>query len=82
MTTEQAKYENRIVRTPGVVDGKPVIQGTRIPVDMILERLAHDLDPETLFEIYPQLTQEDIKACFGVVGDTACLCWQTLLPGT
>lgn len=67
MTTEQTNYHNRItriIRTPGVVGGKPVIKGTRIPVDLILERLTYDLDLKTLFEDYPQLTQEDIKACF------------------
>ena len=53
----------RIVRIPGVLGGKPVIKGTRIPVDMILERLTFDLDVKTLFEDYPELTEEDIKAC-------------------
>lgn len=43
--------------------GKPVIKGTRIPVDLILERLAYDLDLKTLFEDYPTLTKEDVKAC-------------------
>ncbi len=64
MANEQTQYQDRIVRTPGVVGGKPVIKGTRIPVDLILERLTYDLDLKTLFEDYPQLTQEDIKACF------------------
>ena len=53
----------RIVRIPGVLGGKPVIKGTRIPVDMILERLTFDLDLKTLFEDYPELTETDIKAC-------------------
>lgn len=56
-------YHDRIVRIPGLVGGKPVIKGTRIPVDMILERLMYDLDLKTLFEDYPDLTEEDIKAC-------------------
>jgi uncharacterized protein (DUF433 family) len=55
--------QERIVRIPGVLGGKPVIQGTRIPVDMILERLAVDLDLKTLFADYPELTERDIKAC-------------------
>ncbi len=53
----------RIVRIPGVLGGKPVIQGTRIPVELILERLTYDLDLKTLFEDYPDLTEDDIKAC-------------------
>jgi uncharacterized protein (DUF433 family) len=52
-----------IVRIPGVLGGKPVIKGTRIPVDLILERLTVDLDLKTLFEDYPELTEADIKAC-------------------
>ncbi len=63
MASRQQTYQDRIVRIPGLVGGKPVIKGTRIPVDMILERLAYDLDIKTLFEDYPHLTQEDIKAC-------------------
>ena len=43
--------------------GRPVIKGTRIPIDLILERLAYDLDLKMLFEDYPDLTEEDIKAC-------------------
>ncbi len=63
MTTTQQNKQERIVRIPGLLAGKPVIQGTRIPVDMILERLTYDLDLKTLFEDYPDLTEEDIKAC-------------------
>ena len=63
MATTQRNKQERIVRIPGLVGGKPVIKGTRIPVDMILERLASDLDLKTLFEDYPDLTEEDIKAC-------------------
>ena len=48
---------------PGVLGGKPVIKGTRIPVDLILERLTVDLDLKTLLEDYPELTEADIKAC-------------------
>ena len=60
---------DRIVRTPGVLGGKPVIKGTRIPVDIILERLTFDLDLKTLFEDYPELTEEDIKACIAFAKD-------------
>ena len=63
MATKQPNKQERIVRIPGLVGGKPVIKGTRIPVDLILERLAYDLNLKTLFEDYPDLTEEDIKAC-------------------
>ena len=51
------------MQIPGILGGKPVIKGTRIPVDLILERLTVDLDVQTLFEDYPELTEADIKAC-------------------
>jgi uncharacterized protein (DUF433 family) len=63
MTTTKENNKDRIVRMPGVLGGKPVIKGTRIPVDMILERLTYDLELKTLFADYPELTEEDIKAC-------------------
>jgi uncharacterized protein (DUF433 family) len=63
MATKHTNNQERIVRIPGLVGGKPVIKGTRIPVDMILERLAFDLDLNTLSEDYPDLSEEDVKAC-------------------
>jgi uncharacterized protein (DUF433 family) len=43
--------------------GKPVVKGTRIPVELVLKRLSQDLDVATLLEAYPRLTTEDMKAC-------------------
>ena len=63
MKTQNKKTSERIVQIPGILGGKPVIKGTRIPVDLILERLTIDLDLKTLFEDYPELTEADIKAC-------------------
>ena len=63
MKTHNENTSGRIVQMPGVLGGKPVIKGTRIPVDLILERLTVDLDVNTLFEDYPELTEADIKAC-------------------
>ena len=42
--------------------GKPVVKGTRIPVELVLKRLAQDLNVETLLKAYPRLTLEDIRA--------------------
>src|SRR5688572_32395136 len=63
MKNDNGNTKDRIVRIPGILGGKPVIKGTRIPVDLILERLTVDLDLKTLFEDYPELTEADIKAC-------------------
>lgn len=56
-------YEDRIVVDAEILVGKPVVRGTRVPVELVLKRLAHDLNPETLIEAYPRLSLEDIKAC-------------------
>ena len=55
--------DERIVRDPRVMVGKPVVRGTRIPVELILEQLAFNLDLDDLFGAYPELTREDVKAC-------------------
>jgi uncharacterized protein (DUF433 family) len=54
MKTHNENTSERIVQIPGILGGKPVIKGTRIPVDLILERLTVDLDLKTLFEDYPE----------------------------
>lgn len=53
----------RVVTDPQILAGKPVVRGTRIPVDLVLKRLSQDLDTRTLFEAYPRRTPEDVKAC-------------------
>src|SRR5205807_4238398 len=63
MATKQQTYQDRIIVDPKILVGKPVIKGTRIPVELVLERLEEDVDTKLLFEDYPQLTPEDIKAC-------------------
>jgi uncharacterized protein (DUF433 family) len=56
-------YQGRIVVERDILAGKPVIRGTRIPVELVLERLEEDFDTKLLFEDYPQLSLEDVKAC-------------------
>lgn len=55
--------EERIVRDPRVMVGKPVVRGTRIPVELVLEQLAFNLDLDDLFGAYPELSREDVSAC-------------------
>lgn len=60
---KQKTYHDRIVVNQNILAGKPVIKGTRIPVELVLERLEEDTDTTMLFTDYPQLTPEDVKAC-------------------
>lgn len=56
-------WQERIATDPKILFGKPVIKGTRIPVELILEKLALGEKPEQLLQAYPRITQEDINAC-------------------
>jgi len=52
----------RIIVDPRIMVGKPVIRGTRIPVDVIIHRIALGDTIEKLLEDYPKITRLDIKA--------------------
>jgi uncharacterized protein (DUF433 family) len=60
--TDQDLLE-RIVANPKVMAGKPVIKGTRLTVEYILNLLAHGATPEEILTEYDGLTREDIQAC-------------------
>ena len=53
----------RITLNPQVMVGKPVIKGTRLTVEYILNLLAHGATVEEILEEYDGLTREDIQAC-------------------
>ncbi len=53
----------RITANPKILGGKPIVQGTRLSVEFILELLASDVPEEEILEDYPHLTREDIHAC-------------------
>jgi uncharacterized protein (DUF433 family) len=54
----------RIIINPKVMVGKPVIKGTRLTVDHILNLLAHGATAEEITHEYEGLTEADIQACF------------------
>lgn len=60
---ERPADATRIVRDPEVLAGKPVVKGTRIPVELVLNYLANNPNFNDLFADYPRLTIEDVKAC-------------------
>ena len=53
----------RITVNPRILGGKPIIEGTRISVEWILELLASDVSEEDILADYPHLNREDIRAC-------------------
>ena len=63
MVRAELHYQDRIVTDPAILGGKPVVKGTRIPVELVLAKLAHNPNLDELFADYPRLTIEDVKAC-------------------
>ena len=60
----------RVEINPKVMLGKPVIRGTRIPVELILRKLSERATEADLLDAYPQLTSEDIQAAIRYAADT------------
>lgn len=61
---------DRIEINPRVMMGKPVIRGTRIPVELILRKLSEGATEEELLDAYPRLTRADIQAAIGYAADS------------
>ena len=61
---------NLIQTDPAVMMGKPVVAGTRITVELILEKLAAGETPEQILEAHPRLTREAILAALAYAADT------------
>ena len=61
---------NRIEINPKIMLGKPVIRGTRIPVELLLRKLSEGATEADLLDAYPRLTPEDIRASMGYAADT------------
>ena len=53
---------DRIEINPEIMLGKPVIRGTRIPVELILRKLSEGASETDLLDAYPRLTRQDIQA--------------------
>jgi uncharacterized protein (DUF433 family) len=60
---EQGGGMERITANREVLGGKPIIKGTRISVEFILELLASGVTEGEILQDYPHLTREDIHAC-------------------
>lgn len=61
-----------------VMQGKPVIRGTRIPVELLLRKLSEGAATEDLLDAYPRLVIDDIRAALAYAADT--IAHETILP--
>jgi len=60
---------DRIEINPDVMLGKPVIRGTRIPVELLLRKLSEGATEADLLDAYARLTREDIQAALAYAAD-------------
>lgn len=62
-------YQHLITIEPGKRSGKPCIRGMRITVSDVLEYLAAGMSPEEILADFPDLTNEDIRACLAFAAE-------------
>jgi uncharacterized protein (DUF433 family) len=62
-------WHERITADPKVLVGKPVIKGTRISVELIVDLLAKGWTTQQILDSYPNLTDEDIRACLAYASE-------------
>ena len=63
-------WQRHIHSDPSVLGGKPVIKGTRLSVDFILDLFATGWSQQSIIENYPSLTEEALRAVFAFAAET------------
>lgn len=64
-------WKEYITSDPEILFGKPVIKNTRIPVDLLLEKLAAGYSNDELLKAYPRLNLVSIQACLQFASESA-----------
>ncbi len=64
-------WKEHISSDPEVLFGKAVVKGTRIPVELVLEKLGSGDSFEELRAAYPRITKDDVNACLLFAADNA-----------
>ena len=63
-------WKNHIVSNPDILSGKPVINGTRISVELILEKLSEGEPIEQILKSHPHISKDNILACIAYAKDS------------
>lgn len=71
-------WKERIELNPAILTGKPIIKGTRLAVEFVIDLLANGWSEQQILDNYPELTREDIKGC--LVYTSALLHAQKVYP--
>jgi uncharacterized protein (DUF433 family) len=75
-------WKERITLDADVLAGKPIIKGTRISVEFVVDLLGRGWTVEQILREYDHITPEDIQACLAYAGDVLKSERVYLLPGT
>jgi uncharacterized protein (DUF433 family) len=59
----------RVEINPEIMGGKPVIRGTRVPIEIVLRKLGAGMSPEAIVRDHPRLTLDDIRAAQAFAAD-------------
>lgn len=62
-------WKERIVLDPEVLAGKPIVKGTRLAVEFVIDLLAQGWSEADIIENYPGLTREDVQACLAYASE-------------
>ena len=65
-----ADWKERIIIDPNILVGKPVIKGTRLAVEFVIDLLAQGWTDQEILRNYPGITLEDIQACLAYASET------------
>ena len=63
------EWRDRIIVDPQVLAGKPIVKGTRISVELVIDLLAAGCTPQQLLDSYPTLGADDIRACLAYASE-------------
>ncbi len=64
-------WRDHIHSDPGILSGKPVVKGTRLSVEFLLDLLANGWSEEQILESYPNLTHDSLRAVFAFAAESA-----------
>jgi uncharacterized protein (DUF433 family) len=62
-------WQDRIVLDPAILAGKPVVKGTRLAVEFLVDLMAEDWTEADILRNYPGLTHEDLRACLAYASE-------------
>lgn len=69
MIVATMRWQDHIAIDPLILVGKPVIKGTRLAVEFIIQLLADGWTEDQVVHSYPGITRDDIRACLGYASD-------------